>query len=230
MMTIRLSVLIIGVSLPNLSASAQSSTAIVEEIAGNPPGIEFMDYVEPGKVIQLGSADSIVLSYLNSCVREAIRGGAVKVGADQSESLAGSTVIERTKVDCDAGRMMGAAGQTNDAASLVIRGEQQLAIRPAPEPEFTIYGTSPIFELHGSGRLVIARLDKTGEYIDLMIEPDRLTRGVFLDFARDGRSLAAGGAYGVRWNRRLTVFKIDAAAKPGPTPIVGRLVRLVAAN
>ncbi len=230
MMTIRLSALVAGMCALSSSAPAQPSSAIVEEVAGAPPGVEFMDYVEPGKVIQLGADDSIVLSYLNSCLREAIRGGAVRVGVDQSEPLSASAVIERTKVDCEAGKMMRAVGQTNDAASLIIRGEQRRSIRAAPAPEFTLYGASPIIELHGRGGLVIARLDKPGEYFALTIEPKQLVRGAFLDFARDGRSLTAGGVYGARWNRRLTVFKIDPGAKPGQTPIVGRLLRLVAAN
>jgi hypothetical protein len=230
MMTIRLSALVAGVCALASPAPAAPASAIVEEVAGAPPGVEFMDYVEPGKVIQLGAGDSIVLSYLNSCLREAIRGGAVRVGVDQSESVSAAATIERTKVDCEAGKMMRAVGQANDSASLIIRGERPSAIRPAPAPEFTLYGASPIIELHGGGTLVIARLDKPGEYIALTIEPKRLIRGAFLDFARDGRSLTAGGAYGARWNRRLTVFKIDPAAKPGETPVVGRLLRLVAAN
>lgn len=228
MKTIRLSAWLVGIAVLGASASAQTPTAIVEDVTGNPPGVEFMDYVEPGKIIQLGSNDSIVLSYLNSCVREVIRGGAVKVGVDQSEPL--SAAIERTKVDCDAGKMMRAVGQSNDAASLVVRGIRPQSIFAAPDPEFTIYGASPIFELHGGGRLVVARIDTDGEYFDLAIEPEQLVRGAFLDFARDGRSLTSGGVYSVRWNRRLTVFKVDPNAKPGRTAIVGRLLRLVAAK
>jgi hypothetical protein len=210
------------------SASAQTPVAIVEEVTGEPPGVAFMDYVEAGKIIQLGPEDSIVLSYLNSCLREAIRGGTIKVGFDQSETL--SAHFERTKVDCEAGKMMGAVGQTNDSASLIIRGKRPLTIRPAPEPEFTLYGSSPLIELKGSGKLVIARLDRTGEYFALSIEPKQLVRGVFLDLATDGKSLTAGGIYGVRWNGHLIVFKVDPSAKPGQTPIIGRLLRLGSAS
>ena len=59
--------------------------ALVEEVSGAPAGVEFMDYVETGKTIELGARGGIVLSYLNSCVRETINGGTVKVGTDQSD-------------------------------------------------------------------------------------------------------------------------------------------------
>ncbi len=230
MAAIRLLALVVSAWALGSPVSAQPSSAIVEEVVGNPSGVEFMDYVEPGRVIRLGPGDSIVLSYLNSCLREAIRGGAVKVGVDQSESVSPSAVIERTKVDCEAGKMLRAVGQNSDVASLVVRGEARPKLRATPAPEFTLYGSSPMIELRGGGRLVIARLDKSGEYIALTIEPKQLVRGAFFDFARDGESLTAGGVYGARWNRRLTVFKVDPDAKPGQTPIVGRLLRLVAAN
>jgi hypothetical protein len=225
---IRLSAFLVGMWLLMAPASAQAPVAIVEEVTGNPPGVAFMDYVEAGKIIQLGPDDSIVLSYLNSCLREAIRGGAVKVGLDQSEAL--SAQIVRTKADCQAGKMMRAIGQTSDSASLIIRGKRPSTIKRAPEPEFTLYGLSPLIELKGGGRLVIARLDKTGEYFALTIEPKQLVRGAFLDLATKGESLTAGGVYGVRWNGRLTVFKVDPDAKPGQTPIIGRLLRLGSAS
>ena len=100
-----------------------------------------------------------MLSYLNSCAREVIRGGSVKVGVDESEAL--TARIERTRVDCEAGKMMRAAGQTNNSASLIIRGgERPAAIRPGARPEFTLYGLNPLIELRGVGKLVIARLDQ----------------------------------------------------------------------
>jgi hypothetical protein len=51
-------------------------------------------------------------------------------------------------------------------------------------------------------------------------------RGRFLDLAVEGKSLSPGGVYGARWQKRLVVFKVDSGAKPGATPILGRLLRL----
>jgi hypothetical protein len=80
MMKIRIAVaLAIGIS-PALAAPIP--VALVEEVSGAPAGVEFMDYVETGKTIELGARGGIVLSYLNSCVRETISGGTVTVGTD----------------------------------------------------------------------------------------------------------------------------------------------------
>lgn len=224
----KVSAFVVGLWACTASAFAATPVAIVEEVTGNPAGVAFMDYLQTGQIIQLGLDDAIVLSYLNSCLREVIRGGAVKVGLDQSEAI--SAHIERTKVDCEAGKMIRAVGQSSDSASLILRGKRPPTIRSAPEPEFTLFGLSPLIELKGSGKLVIARLDQTGEYFSLTIKSKKLEHGAFLDFATDGKALTAGGVYGARWNGHLLVFKIDANAKPSQTPIIGRLLRLGAAS
>jgi len=84
-------------------AAGGSPVALVEQLSGNPAGVEIMDYVETGRVIRLGARQTIVLSYLNSCTREAITGGTVTVGTDQSEVLSGK--VERTKVPCDQAKL-----------------------------------------------------------------------------------------------------------------------------
>ena len=83
-------------------ASAGSPVALIEQLSGNPAGVEIMEYVETGRVIRLGARQTIVLSYLNSCTREAITGGTVTVGTDQSEVSSGN--VERTNIRCDQGK------------------------------------------------------------------------------------------------------------------------------
>ena len=73
--------------------------ALVESVTGRSAQVEVMDYVDAGQTIRLGPHDTIVLSYLHSCVRETIIGGTVTVGVEQSEVQAGK--VTRTKVDCD---------------------------------------------------------------------------------------------------------------------------------
>src|SRR5258706_15347656 len=58
-------------------------------LPGNPSGVEFMDYVRAGQVIRLGPHQTIVLSYMASCVRETITGGTVTVGTQRSEVQSG---------------------------------------------------------------------------------------------------------------------------------------------
>src|SRR5690242_20017959 len=79
------------------AASAAAPVALVEEATGS-PGVETMDYVEPGKVIRLAAGDQITLSYIKSCWRETIRGGTITVGTEQSSVEGGS--VERAKVVC----------------------------------------------------------------------------------------------------------------------------------
>ena len=49
--------------------------------------------------------------------------------------------------------------------------------------------------------------------------------GAFLDLARSGTTLAAGGLYRASHSGRQVVFRIAETAAPGATPLVGRLVR-----
>jgi hypothetical protein len=58
-------------------------------------------------------------------------------------------------------------------------------------------------------------------------EPE-LTRGAFVDFAKAGVTLAAGGVYRAKLGDQEIVFKVDPDAKAGDAPLVGRLVRLQA--
>ena len=90
MMKIRIAVVALAtVMSPALAATIP--VALVEEVSGAPAGVEFMDYVETGKTIELGARGGIVLSYLNSCVRETISGGTVTVGTDQSDVQGGKS-------------------------------------------------------------------------------------------------------------------------------------------
>ena len=76
--------IVVGVLGLATSAAAQVPVAIVEDVQGKVVGVEFMDYVAPGKVIKLGPKASVVLGYIKSCWRETITGGTVVVGEEQS--------------------------------------------------------------------------------------------------------------------------------------------------
>lgn len=210
-------------------ALAQTPVALVEDINGKVERLGVMEYLLEGRTFQLGPDQTVVIDYLNSCIRETIQGGTVKIGVKQSE--VGSGIVLREKVDCDAGKMITTSGQDLDSAGYVVResvapNERLPKIARAPDPQFSLYGLNPLIELNGSGKLVIGRIDKKGEYFELDINQDKLLLRQFLDFAADGKSLTAGGVYGARWKNRLTVFRIDRTAQPGNTPVLGRLLRL----
>jgi hypothetical protein len=215
-----------GMAVASVAASAPIQVALVEDVTGHPAGVEFMDYLEPGKIIRLGPQDMVVLSYMRSCVRETITGGIVTVGTDQSEVQSGK--LERTSVPCDAGRMLLAAEQASRSAGMIFRGGPQTDRAPATiNPQFTLFGSSPMLELQAAGTVVIERIDQVRERYVLDIAKGELLHGAFYDFAQRGKALAPGGVYRASIGGQEFVFKIDPDAKPGQTPIVGRLLRFV---
>jgi hypothetical protein len=196
----------IGFSSP---ASAQAPVAIVEDIDSSSAGLEFMDYVPAGKVIRLGASDRLVLGYLHSCWREAIIGGTVTVGAEQSTVASGK--IDRVKVQCDGGRMQLTPEQASKSGALSFRKmpkkDQQL-----PQAEVVIYGLSPTIELRGGGRLVIERLDFRGESL------------------RPAKCLHWAASIWPAQREQQIVFKVDPSAKPGQATVISRLLRLIPAG
>jgi hypothetical protein len=199
--------------------------ALVEEVTGA-PGVEFMDYVEAGKVIPLNAQDSIVLSYLYSCMRETITGGVITVGKEQSEVRSGKVV--RALTLCDAGRMLLSAQLASQSAGTLLRNAKAKQAEPTspPVPQFILYSLSPIMELRGGGGTVeIVRVDRGSERYVLAISDQQLLRNAFYDLADVGLTLTAGGVYRATMGSQGVTFRIDPSAKAGKTPIVGRLLR-----
>jgi hypothetical protein len=201
------------------AALAEPPVGLVEEIRGKVTGAEFMDYVVPGQVIKIGQGGSIVLSYLKSCRRETISGiGTVIVGSDASKVHLAD--VKDETVDCDAGHAHATARETSEAAATIVRG-----IDAAPAPQVTLYGASPIVEATGRGTLVLERLDQPGERQTIEIGGSQI-KSTFFDFAKANRSLTAGGTYLARFREARIVFRIAPQAKPGATPLLGRLLQM----
>jgi hypothetical protein len=203
-------------------------TALVEDVTGPSAGVEFMDYLEAGKVIHLDPEDSIVVSYLYSCTRETIHGGTITVGRERSDVELGK--VERMSIPCDAGRMLLTSQIASQSAGSLIRGfAARERERPPPpaSPQFTLYGLSPMLDLKGGGgTLEITRLDKTGEHYALTIGSPQSIGTTLYDLASTGTTLSPGGIYRATLGAQSVTFKIDPSAKPGKTPILGRLLRL----
>ena len=205
------------------SATAEVPVAVVEEVQGNVIGAEFMDYVEPGKVIKLGPGASVVLSYMKSCRREAIAGvGTVIVGQD--ESMVHLAEVDAAKTECDPAQAHATTRETSDAAATLVRSVGKAA-SPSASPQLTLYGTSPVVDAKGRGTLVFERLDRKGERQQFELTGNQL-KGRFYDLAGTSKSLTPGATYAATFASRRIVFRVDPMAKPGPTPIVGRLLRM----
>jgi hypothetical protein len=215
-------VVIVGVMGFAGSAAAQAPVAVVEEVQGNVTGAEFMDYVVPGKVIKLGQGASVVVGYMKSCRRETINGvGTVIVGED--ESRVHLAEVEATRTNCDPAQVHATTRATSDVAASVVRSLGKSAT-PAG-PALTLYGTSPLVEARGRGTLVFERLDQKGERQQFDLTGKQL-KGRFYDLAGTSTSLTPGATYAATFASRRVVFRVDPQAKAGPTPIVGRLLRM----
>lgn len=215
-------VVVIGLMGFATAAAAQSPVAVVEEVQGNVTGAEFMDYVVPGKVIKLGPGASVVLGYMKSCRRETISGtGTVIVGEDESKVHLAE--VDAGKTECDPAQAHATTRATSDVAATIVRSVAKGG-SPA-SPQLTLYGASPLVEAKGRGTLVFERLDQKGERQQFDLTGRQL-KGRFYDLAGTSKPLTPGGTYAASFASRRIVFRVDPRAKPGPTPIVGRLLRM----
>jgi hypothetical protein len=204
MTTLSVSVVLFRLVVMAASAAAlRSPVAMIEDITSGPPGIQPMDYVEAGEVLELGQQGTIVIDYLRSCWHETIAGGTLVVGTVQSEVRGGR--IERFRTPCDAGKMLITAHLATMSAGAEFRATP---LAGQPRPEFTLYGVSPVLEVKPIGTLVIERLDQPGL----------------------GIALVAGGIYRAKAGAQQMIFQIDPDAASGESPLVGRLVRLQPAS
>ncbi|MBL0929061.1 MAG: hypothetical protein IBJ15_02900 [Alphaproteobacteria bacterium] len=198
--------------------------ALVEDAKGKNLDVDFMDYVDAGRVIKLAPGDELVLGYLRSCWPETIKGGTVTVGAEQS-TVAGGTV-RREKVECDGGKMRLTQAQSGQAGVMVFRAPPRPA-QAAAAPQATLYGLSPVLDVKGGGTVTIERIDQPGEKLTVQVAAQQLQRGAFHDLAKAGQTLVAGGVYRASAGPgREIVFKVDPEAKPGQAPVISRLLRL----
>jgi hypothetical protein len=101
------------------AAADPTGIAVFESLTGNLSGVESMDYVRAGQVIRLGPHQTIVLSYMASCVRETITGGTVTVGTQRSEVQSGH--VRRIEGHCYSGRME-LTGEEAHVGGRVFRG------------------------------------------------------------------------------------------------------------
>jgi hypothetical protein len=220
----RLTGAVIGLLCLAAPAVAETPAAIVEDVQGKVEGVEFMDYVSPGKIIKLGPSGTLVLGYLKSCWRETITGGVVQVGAEQSAVQLGD--VQRVKVPCDANAAQLSEREANQSAATTFRTMRSDKQGAAPKKLTTLYGVAPLVEAKSGGTLAIERVDTKGEQFSVPLTSSIMVRGKFYDFAKAGKTLTPGGTYLATLGTHRFTFQVDAKATTSPTPIVGRLLRL----
>jgi hypothetical protein len=210
----------LGAAPSGAALAADEPVAIVEEVAGNPDGLAAMDFLAAGRTIRLGAGQHVTIDYLASCTRETVKGGTITIGAEQSAVTGGT--VHREKVQCEGASFQLSSDQAAQSGAVVFRGKPPPTVMP--KPAHLLYGRSPLIEIGAARHVLIERLDLPGERLDLTIPEKQVLRGTWLDLAKSGHALVAGGLYRVTADDRSTVFKIDPAARSGATPPAGRLL------
>ena len=193
--------------------------AIIEDINASGNTLSFMDYVNEGQIIKLGSTGKLVIGYLNSCLRETITGGTVTVGAHQSNVSKGQLL--REDVECDGGNAKLSGQQAATSGALAFRGTKKSKIG-VRKPDLTIFGASPVIRLQQSNaNITIERMDQQSKPYVYQL------KGKHIDLADKNISLSLGGVYRVAIDGgNSKTFKVDKYAKMGKISIVSRLIDL----
>ncbi|MEC9367490.1 MAG: hypothetical protein VX871_02245 [Pseudomonadota bacterium] len=205
-----------GLVLPALPgvALAAEPTAIVEEAAAPSTGLQPMDFLDEGKVIELKPGEKLTLGYLSSCVRETIAGGKITIGADKSKVENGTRKAE--EVDCAGARVVRVTTKTTDVAGAVFRkGKWE---EPLPKPNWTSYSTKPLFRLTPqASALKLERIDKTAPVIEVPVT------GGMADFAKAGVKLEPSGLYEVTAGNVSLILQVSPLAEQN-APLLSRIV------
>ncbi len=190
--------------------------ALVEDVSAQGAKVQMLDFVSPGDVVDLGADGSLSLGYLNSCVQEQITGGTVTVGEHESQVTGGK--VERSTTQCDGGGLALAANQAVHSGAVAMRD-----IGTETKLKLTVHDLSPLFLLPKAGKVVIKRVDQTGERHRFRIKSEGDERAT-LDLHKEQVKLAAGGEYMITAGGIALVFQVASDATTGKVGTLGRLV------
>ncbi len=190
------------------SAGEGSPAALVEAVENAPDaGVGFLDYVYPGKVIELGSGGKVTLSYFDTCLTETITGGRLTVARGASEVEGGQ--VEAKKFPCQ-DRQMVVTAETSEAGATVSRvtpfADQDWA-------EYTVNTPNPVFKWPAAEGVTTLRI------LDMDFEPPRLVwegqvPGSHFTYPADAPPLEVGLPYQIQVSPPgaepiLAMFSID---------------------
>lgn len=211
---------------PAPAAGGEAPLALVEAVEDAPDaGIEFLDYVYAGQTIRLGSGGVLVLSYLDSCVRETIRGGRVRVAA-------GGSLVNGGSVDTEVLECQGAATIVTADASEAGGAVKRVTPFKAEEwREVSLRSGQPIFKWRSDRKDEAVTV--TVVYLDA--RPVRIiwqatTTKAYISYPAEAPPLKAGMPYLAQVDasggrRQSAVFSIDPGLDVADT-IAARVVPL----
>ncbi|HVJ43857.1 MAG TPA: hypothetical protein VM639_20315 [Dongiaceae bacterium] len=204
--------LLVSGALTTGAHAASSSGALVEEIDSGVSGISAFDTLKTGQSVDLRPGRHAVISYLDSCIRETIDGGLVKIGQSQSEVQDGK--VQRETLDC---------------------GVKQLALTNTTQDQSATTVFRPLFDnlvkqvLPDVSPFVIADHAQSVELKEMGKEDAPRTLSLHdgkLDLRQAGIKLQPGGIYKLTAGTHETYIKIAPEAQDGNSPLLLRLVKL----
>ncbi len=216
---IRIAAILVFLTGGGMCAAQDTTVAIVEDTSGKVAGVEPLDLLRLGREIELSADSGLIISYLNSCQRENIRGGKVVIGDVQSEVTGGE--VSRRRVPCDAAALNLTPEQANQSATLVFRGDDSVEGDPvAAEAKFLLDTRQPIVLAPGIAEITVE--NRRNPSIKWSV---KLVDGV-ADITRGHGLLDQGGVYRIVSGQRSVIFRVGKEASDAPMPILKRLVRL----
>lgn len=222
-----LSVLLAGFlagGVTRAGADEKVAAALVEAVenAAN-AGVGFMDYVYPGKVIELGNGGKLTLSYFDTCLTETITGGRVTVAKGASEVAGGQ--VSAKKFPCQRARMVVTA-ETGEAGVTVSR---VTPFAGQDWAEFTVKTPEPVFKWRMAAGAISLKI------MDMDAEPPKLiwqgqVQGGHFAYPADAPKLKVGVPYQIQVSPAgvptiVAMFSIDPDLDV-PDTVMARVVLL----
>jgi hypothetical protein len=201
------------------SLGLAAPAALVEDVSIDSAGVQMLDFVSPGQVIDLGVEGKLTLGYLSSCVQEQISGGKVTVGQSQSQVVGGE--VSRNKTQCDGGGLSLSAEQAMHSGAVAMR-----AIGSVTASSLLIHHVSPLLLLSKAGRVTIKRIDKTGERHKFTVSKAQSPGRVHLDLAAEQVRLIPGGQYMITASGVAKIIDVAPDASEAGNAMLGRVVPL----
>jgi len=206
------------------AADEKVAVALVEAVenAAN-AGVAFMDYVYPGKVIELGAGGKLTLSYFDTCLTETIAGGRVTVAKGGSD-VAGGQVSVR-KFPCQRAQMVVTA-ETGEAGATVSR---VTPFAGQDWAEFTVKTPHPVFKWRAAAGAAALKV------MDMDAEPPKLVwqgeaPGGHFAYPADAPKLKVGVPYQIQVSPAgattiVAMFSVDPELDV-PDTVMARVVLL----
>jgi len=208
----RFAMVLMAFSLSGRVAIAASGGALVEEIDDGVKGVSAFDTLKAGQSIDLRPGHRAVISYLDTCIRETINGGLVKIGTSQSDVQNGT--VSRETVQCSVKQLALTETTQDQSATTVFRPLFDNLVKQ------TLSDVSPFILADQVDTVEMKEMGKETAPTTLTLKNGRL------DLRAAGIKLQPGAVYKLSSGTRETYIKIAPDATTSDSPLLSRLVKL----